>query len=210
MIKYINIGLVILLVILGVSLFNTCGKLKDIKRDTVTTVTTQYITVKDSGTTKPIYITSIKYKDRPFIKTDTGNIYIDTSKEEDPCLSIKKAYVGIFNNHYSKNVFRDTLPIDTIGHLFIEDTLQENSILQRKFKVSIKYPVTTIERTITLTKPRKAALFIGAGLIGNQSIPLAGFDINIGFQNRKRNIIELRGLAIQNQTYVGAGFKIKL
>lgn len=66
----------------------------------------------------------------------------------------------------AKNVYSDTLKIDSLGYVNVLDTISKNRIQGRRFKYELKYPIVT--KTITLQAPPKTQVYIGGGLQGNQ------------------------------------------
>lgn len=66
----------------------------------------------------------------------------------------------------AKNVYSDTLKIDSLGYVNVLDTISKNRIQGRRFKYELKYPIVT--KTITLQAPPKTQMYIGGGLQGNQ------------------------------------------
>lgn len=81
---------------------------------------------------------------------------------------LKAQYDTLLKQFFAKNIQEDTLPIGTIGSISIQDTVQNNKIQKRNYKVS--YEVQTITNTITITKPAPLtnSFFLGGGIIGNK------------------------------------------
>lgn len=66
----------------------------------------------------------------------------------------------------AKNVYSDTLKIDSLGYVNVLDTISKNRIQGRRFKYELKHPVIT--KTVTIQAPPKTQMYIGGGLQGNQ------------------------------------------
>jgi len=72
----------------------------------------------------------------------------------------------ILKDYYVKYFYSDTLDIDTIGNIVINDTITQNKIFARKPKVNIQIPVVTKEITITKIINERE-FYYGVGLQGS-------------------------------------------
>jgi hypothetical protein len=95
---------------------------------TITEISIKYDTIND---TIPNYIP--KWRDRIETIVDTFLPPIDT--------------LEILRDYYAKYIYTDTIPVDTIGYLIINDTVSKNSIFSRNVKTNILLPITTIKQT---------------------------------------------------------------
>lgn len=86
----------------------------------------------------------------------------------------------------SKNTYRDTLKIDSIGYVSVEDQIQRNQVLNRKYRYSLKYPEIT--KTITTTLPSKKQFYVGGGLGGNEQQLISTVDLGILYKDKKDRI----------------------
>lgn len=86
----------------------------------------------------------------------------------------------------AKNVYSDTLKIDSIGYVNVLDTISKNRIQGRRFKYDLKYPVVT--KTITLQAPPKTQVYIGGGLQGNQYNIVNQFNAGLLLKTKKDQI----------------------
>ena len=86
----------------------------------------------------------------------------------------------------AKNVYSDTLKIDSIGYINVLDTISKNRIQGRRFKYDLKYPVVT--KTITLQAPPKTQVYIGGGLQGNQYNIVNQFSAGLLLKTKKDKI----------------------
>ena len=92
-----------------------------------------------------------KWRTRIVTKYDTIPADIDT--------------MDILKDYYATYFYTDTLLIDTIGSIVINDTVTQNMIVSRTPKVSISIPTVTKEITIT-TYINKRELYYGFGVQG--------------------------------------------
>lgn len=89
----------------------------------------------------------------------------------------------------AKNIYSDTLKIDSIGYVNVIDTISKNRIQGRRFKYNLKYPFIT--KTITLQAPPKTQVYIGGGLQGNQYNIINQFSAGLLLKTKKDNIYGL-------------------
>jgi len=100
-------------------------------------------------------------------------------------------YQSLVKDYIAKNIHRDSIKIDSIGYVNIEDTVSHNLIQGRKTSYKFKYPVIT--NTITLPQERKNQLYFGGGLESN---PMAGsmeFNVGLLLKNKKDQIFNVYG-----------------
>jgi predicted small secreted protein len=131
----------------GLNLFN-----KNLKQPTpiegtvITKIETKWDTIKIDSL---IYVP--KWRTHIITEYDTIPANIDT-------LSILKDY-------YTKYFYTDTLDLDTLGNIVINDTISQNLITSRKIIPNIYIPTTTIERDSLISKNE---FYYGFGLAGNK------------------------------------------
>jgi hypothetical protein len=80
---------------------------------------------------------------------------------------LKAQYDALVFAHLAKNIYFDTLKIDTLGYVTVADTVHKNEMQNRAYKYNYKIPTITVTTTITKQAPPKGALFIGGGVTGN-------------------------------------------
>ena len=129
--------LLIVVLVAIILLMRACSGGKDGTVITEPTIITETITKWDT-----LKIDSLVYvpKWRTKIKTvhDTIPANIDT-------LSILKDY-------YAQYFYTDTLSLDSLGSIVINDTISKNSILFRKIQPNIFIPTTTVTNTVYINK----------------------------------------------------------
>lgn len=133
----------------------------------VTTILIQASTIRELKKPRPATIVrdttwlpgkdSIAYKPGKVITKDT-TIYVEVPADVDTA--------KILSAYYAKNVYLDTLKLrDSLGHVIVEDTVSQNTILGRRYTANVRKQVIT--NTITLpTLPFKPVtqIYIGAEL----------------------------------------------
>ena len=114
---------------------------------------TTYVETIKWDTIKVPEITYVpKWRTKVVTKHDTIPTNIDTAL--------------ILKDYYSKYFYSDTLSIDTIGSIVINDTITQNKILVRAPKVNVLIPTITKEIKITEVINERE-FYYGVGLHGN-------------------------------------------
>lgn len=80
---------------------------------------------------------------------------------------LKAQYDALVAAYLVKNIYADTVKLDTLGYVSVADTVYKNEIHNRSYRYSYKIPTVTITNTITKTVPPKGNLFMGGGVSGN-------------------------------------------
>ena len=191
--KYKNLVIIAIILALVLALFlKRCGNgVSDkptIKIDTV------YKEVKGDVTYIPdvdtIYYTKTKYvPTNPDLIIDT--MYLPELIDVDT--------LAILKDYYAHVVYEDTLR-NQYGYISVTDTISQNRIKSRQVKTALSIPEVT--KTITLTQPKKAQIYLGANFLGNQDDPLLGYNVNISLKTKRDKFIE----AGYNQFYGGTSF----
>ena len=127
-----------------------------------TTDTTYVVTTKEV----PLYI--------PKWKTKVKYIH-DTTKIIDT--------VHVLNDYYSTYFYQDSLSSDSL-HLYINDSVTQNKIKNRKIKYTLIYPIITTTNTVI---EEKNEFYTGVGLVGNSNgIKYIGPELLL--KTKKKNI----------------------
>lgn len=133
--KYVgSIQSFLIIILVAVLLYQSqCSRKPDVEPEVIVTIETKWDTV---NVTQTEYVP--KWRTRVVTKHDTIPQDIDT--------------MSILKNYYSKFHYVDTLTLDTLGYLVLNDTISKNSIMSRSFVSDISIPTTTITKEIYLKK----------------------------------------------------------
>ena len=82
---------------------------------------------------------------------------------------LKAQYDALVIAYLAKNIYADTVKLDTLGYVAVADTVHKNELLGRSYKYNYKIPTVTVTTTITKQAPPKGALFMGGGVTGNKN-----------------------------------------
>lgn len=156
----------LLIVVLAVLLFyqKSCSSTPPVEPQTITEVVTRWDTLKVA--TKE-YVP--KYIKKTVVNIDTFQSPIDT--------------MSILKDYYAKYFYTDTIKVDSLGFIVINDTVTRNLISKRDVQSNIFIPTTTITNTTYLYKRE---LFWGASISGNQE-QIQSINGELMYVNKKRN-----------------------
>ena len=123
---------------------------------------------------------------------------------------LKQQYIELAKNYAVRNIYKDTVSLDSFGNVYLTDTVQYNQLAARQTVLSYKFPVIT--KTIA-PKPRRQ-VYVGGGLHARpgQDVQL-GVQAGILYKNKKDQIFGAYTVIDGLQTpFVGVSsyWKIKL
>lgn len=111
-------------------------------------------------------------------------------------------YQDVVKKYLATNLYSDSVRIDTIGYVKVTDTVSQNQILKRGYRINVKYPIIT--NTVTLPAPKKNQLYVGGEVEGSLTNLVSGINAGLLFKNKKDQIFGLKaGLTSQGQPNVG-------
>ncbi len=155
----INFNYIIICILIAIIfLQRTCTSSVDLK-DPIITTKIDTVLIEKTDTIKkevPVYI-SIPSK--PSIN------YIPS----DNCDSLRKQYLTLRDKHITRNVYKDTIKLDSIGMITLIDTVQFNKLLKRVTINNYQIPIITKTNTIIKQTDPKRQLYIGGNLFGDKN-----------------------------------------
>jgi hypothetical protein len=129
------------------------------------------------------------------IKTIPVNVHHDTvinhylpDTNYDRLLAQYQDVVGRF---LATNLYSDSVRIDTIGYVKVTDTISQNQLLKRGYRINVKYPIIT--ETIIKPAPRVNQLYVGGGVEGNKTNLVNQIGAGLLFKNKKDQIFGVHG-----------------
>ena len=174
--KRVSISEIVILILLIIILLQKCGgnpenpTAPQITRDTVWVHTDSTILSKPQ-----------------LIKTEPYAVPIDRwTTEYLPDTNYAKLvlqYELIVRELLAKNIHSDSIKIDSIGHVYITDTVSKNQIVSRTTHYNLKYPVIT--NTITLPAPKVRQLYWGIGVSGYKQDLMDNMKLGLMYKNKK-------------------------
>lgn len=108
--------------------------------------------------------------------------------------------LAILKKYYAKNIYKDTIKIDSIGFAYINDVVSENKITSRFAKFNYKIPVIT--NTSIAKEPPVNKVFIGGELGINRINFLNHFSVNTLLLTKRDKMYGLKIGAMNQQTEI--------
>ena len=156
----------LLIVVLAALLFfqRSCSSTPPVEPEVITEVVTKWDTVKVEQTK---YVPKIIEK--VVVNIDTFSTPIDT--------------VSVLKDYYAKYFYTDTIQLDTLGSIIVNDTITRNLISFRDVQSNIFIPTTTITNTTYLYKRE----FFGGISVGANQQMIQNINGELLYVNKKRN-----------------------
>jgi hypothetical protein len=155
----------LLIVVLAAVLFlqRGCSSTPPVEPEVITKVVTRWDTLK---VTEKEYVP--KYIRKTIVNIDTFQAPIDT--------------VSILKDYYAKYFYTDTIKIDTLGTIIVNDTVTRNLISMRDVQSNIFIPTTTVTNTVYLYKRE----FYGGISVGSTNQAVQNINAELLYINKKR------------------------
>ena len=166
----------LLVVVLAALLFlqRGCSSTSPVEPEVITEVVTQWDTIRVA---EKEYVP--KYIRKTIVDIDTFQAPIDT--------------VSILKDYYAKYFYTDTIKIDTLGTIIVNDTVTRNLISMRDVQSNIFIPTTTVTNTVYLYKRE----FFGGISVGSTPTAIQNLNGELLFVNKKRQSYGV-GVGINN------------
>jgi hypothetical protein len=122
---------------------------------------------------------------------------------------LKIQYTNLAKSYGTRNLYRDSIQLDTLGYLVVIDTLQYNLLKSRVYQHNYKLPTVTGY----VQQEQRRQLYIGGGISINKSLELANLQVGLLYKTKKDQIYGVQtGISQNLQPYFGISsyWKIKL
>lgn len=155
-------------------------------------------------------VTKTEIKKIQLIKRDTTYLPGDSIFVADlNCDKLKLQYEFLAKRYGLKNIYRDSVQVDTFGFIVVTDTLQYNALKSRAYQHNYKLPTVTGY----VQQEQRRQLYVGGGISINKGLELANLQVGLLYKNKKDQIFGLQtGISQNLQPYFGISsyWKIKL
>jgi hypothetical protein len=151
----------------------------------------------------------INHRDTTYIPEDPIYVF-DTIDHE----AAKQTFNKLVKKHATKNMYIDTILIDTFGKIYIYDTVQFNELGNRGIVKNYTIPVYT--KYIKVPEEPKRQVYVGGGLDGtyiNKTVNINTAKAGVLYKNKKDQIYGATvGISINGYLVYGlqSYWKIKL
>jgi hypothetical protein len=165
-------------IILGLVLILFFSKGKEPKSTTTILRDTVWVHTDSTVYTKPQIIKTI-----PVIYTERTKEYIpDTNYSQ-----LVSQYNHLVNKYLASNIYKDSLKIDSIGHIYIKDTVSNNLLKGRSISYSLKYPL--INNYIPINP--KNQIYYGGGVLGSPTEIINNIHVGALLKTKRDRIVGL-------------------
>lgn len=175
--KKISLSEILVIVLLIIILLQRCGDNNQQPAETVIRRDTVWIHKDSTILSKP-----------QIVKTIPVNIYHDTTLKEylpDTNYSkLVKQYTELAEKFLAMNIQADSFKVDSIGHVYITDTVSHNLIKSRSFTYNLKYPIITN----TVYPPKRTQWYVGGFIQGEEGRLLNQISTGLLIKNKKDQI----------------------
>ena len=134
--KKISLSEIAVLILLIIILLQRCGKDNSQSGETVIRRDTVWVHKDSTILSKP-----------QIVKTIPVNIYHDTTLREylpdTNSAKLVKQYTELAEKFLAMNIQADSFKVDSIGHVYITDSVSHNLVKSRSFTYNLKYPIIT-------------------------------------------------------------------
>lgn len=135
-----------------------------------------------------VYKDTVIIKYVTLVKTDTMWLPGDSVFIPDTCYAqLKLQFETLTRSYVARNIYRDTLALDTFGFVIVQDTIQYNRLRQHQYQLSYSMPVVT--KTVTL--PAKRQLYAGGGLSTNTALTSMSLQSGLLYKDKKDRVYGL-------------------
>lgn len=173
-----NLIYILIIALLIAILYATCTR-KAVnsvitKSDTITKI--NYVYYKDSIKVKPIFVKgqrdTVLESSIQYIPSEDYQILLDQ-------------FQALKEDLLSRNIYKDSIQLDSLGWVKITDTLQKNSIIGRELITNIKIP----EKMKIVQAPPVRQLYIGGSVHANSTIrysgPFSALGVGLLYKDKK-------------------------
>lgn len=105
---------------------------------------------------------------------------------------LKIQYEMLAKEFTAKNVYADTLKLDTLGYIAVADTTQLNKLLHRTYDYKYKIPTITEKITITKYAPKRNQLYIGGGINVDKGIAPKSAEVGLLLKTKRDQIMGIK------------------
>ena len=123
---------------------------------------------------------------------------------------LKKQFQNLVKEHTAINIYADTLKLDSLGYVFVVDSVQFNELKNRIY--NYKYTLPIVKETTTVVKNRNQ-VYVGGGIFTNTELNTVGAELNLSLKTKSDKVYYVNGMIIPNQGPffgIGTQWKIKL
>lgn len=125
--------------------------------------------------------------------------------------TLKREYAKLLALYYAKKVYQDSIAVGKYGYIHVWDTVNQNSLGQRKTRDDFQIPV--VKETTTITESRKPTrqLYVGGGVNGRHTGDILGAEAGLMYKTRRDQILGVKfNVNLDGSTSLGVNYYTKI
>lgn len=124
---------------------------------------------------------------------------------------LKEQYMALLQLYINKSVYKDTISVGSYGYIAVLDSVKENKIAYRRTRDNFNIPIVKETKTITKYAPPVRQIYVGAGLMVNNTIGIRGAQAGLIYKTKKDDIYNITaGANIDGTVIYGVNYYYKL
>ena len=124
---------------------------------------------------------------------------------------LKEQYMALLKLYINKIVYKDSIKVGDYGYIAVLDTVKENKIVYRRTRENFSIPVVKETKTITKYAPPIRQLYVGGGVMVNNTIGIRGAEAGLLYKTKKDAIYNLSAnVDINGNVMYGVNYFYKL
>ena len=124
---------------------------------------------------------------------------------------LKEQYNALLQLYINKFAYNDTIRVGSYGYIALLDTVKENKIVYRRTRDNFNIPVVKETKTITKYAPPTRNLFVGGGIVVNNTIGIRGAEAGMIFKTKKDQLYNIKAsVDLDGNVMYGVGYYHKL
>ena len=125
--------------------------------------------------------------------------------------NLKRQYMALLQLYINKIVYKDSIKVGDYGYIAVLDTVKENKIVYRRTRENFNIPVIKETKTITKYAPPVRQLYVGGGVLVNNSLGIDGAEAGLLYKTKSDAIYNLKaGVDINGNVTYGLNYFYKL
>ena len=125
--------------------------------------------------------------------------------------NLKRQYMALLQLYLNKKFYSDTIRVSTFGYILVQDSVRENKLTNRKTRENYEIPIVKETKTITKYAPPTRNIYVGAGVLANNSLGIRGAQAGLIYKNKKDKLYQVStSVDLDGQVMYGASYFYKI
>ncbi len=124
---------------------------------------------------------------------------------------LKEQYNALLQLYINKFAYNDTIRVGSYGYIALLDTVKENKIVYRRTRDNFNIPIVKETKTITKYAPPTRNLFVGGGIVVNNTIGIRAAEAGMILKTKKDQLYNIKAsVDLDGKVMYGVGYYHKL